>query len=33
MLNYPAASTVLLVLVALVMLVDFSSSKLRAKLV
>jgi len=33
MLNYPAASTVLLVLVALVMLIDFSSSKLRAKLV
>jgi phosphonate transport system permease protein len=33
MLNYPAASTVLLVLVALVMLVDFSSSKLRARLV
>ncbi|HXJ80567.1 MAG TPA: phosphonate ABC transporter, permease protein PhnE [Candidatus Methylomirabilis sp.] len=33
MLNYPAASTVLLVLVALVMFIDFSSSKLRAKLV
>jgi phosphonate transport system permease protein len=33
MLNYPAASTVLLVLVALVMVVDFASSRLRAKLV
>ncbi len=33
MLNYPAASTVLLVLVGLVMLVDFASSRLRAKLV
>lgn len=33
MLNYPAASAVLLVLVALVMLVDFASSRLRAKLV
>ena len=33
MLNYPAASTVLLVLVILVMLVDFASSKLRARLV
>lgn len=33
LLNYPAASTVLLVLVAMVMLVDFSSSKLRARLV
>jgi ABC-type phosphate/phosphonate transport system permease subunit len=33
MLNYPAASTVLLVLVVLVLLVDFSSSRLRAKLV
>ncbi len=33
MLNYPAASTVLLVLVLLVMLVDFVSSRLRAKLV
>jgi ABC-type phosphate/phosphonate transport system permease subunit len=32
-LNYPAASTVLLVLIALVMLVDFVSSRLRAKLV
>ena len=33
MLNYPAASAVLLVLVGLVMLVDFTSSKLRARLV
>jgi phosphonate transport system permease protein len=33
MLNYPAASTILLVLVVLVMLVDFASSKLRARLV
>jgi len=33
MLNYPAASSVLLMLVALVMLVDFASSRLRAKLV
>ncbi len=33
MLNYPAASTVLLVLVAMVMLVDFASSRLRARLV
>jgi phosphonate transport system permease protein len=33
LLNYPAASTVLLVLVVLVMLVDFASSKLRARLV
>ena len=33
MLNYPAASTVLLVLVILVMLVDFASSQLRARLV
>jgi len=33
MLNYPAASTILLVLVVLVMLVDFASSKLRAHLV
>jgi phosphonate transport system permease protein len=33
MLNYPAASSVLLVLVVLVMLVDFASSRLRAKLV
>ena len=33
MLNYPAASAVLLVLVVLVMLVDWGSSRLRAKLV
>jgi phosphonate ABC transporter permease subunit PhnE len=33
MLNYPAASAVLLVLVALVMLVDWGSSRLRATLV
>jgi phosphonate transport system permease protein len=33
MLNYPAASAVLLVLVALVMLVDFGSSRIRARLV
>jgi len=33
MLNYPAASTVLLVLVVLVMLVDFASSRLRARLI
>jgi phosphonate transport system permease protein len=33
MLNYPAASTVLLVLITLVMLVDFASSRLRARLV
>jgi phosphonate transport system permease protein len=33
MMNYPAASAVLLVLVALVMLVDWGSSRLRAKLV
>lgn len=33
MLNYPAASAVLLVLVALVMLVDWVSSRLRARLV
>ena len=33
MLNYPAASTVLIVLVALVMIVDFVSSRLRARLV
>jgi len=33
MLNYPAASSVLLVLVVLVMLVDFASSRLRARLV
>jgi len=33
LLNYPAASTVLLVLVLLVMVVDWGSSRLRAKLV
>jgi phosphonate transport system permease protein len=33
MMNYPAASTVLLVLVALVMIVDFTSSKLRERLI
>ena len=33
MLNYPAASTVLLVLIVLVMVVDFASSRLRARLV
>jgi phosphonate ABC transporter permease subunit PhnE len=33
LMNYPAASTVLLVLVAMVMLVDFASSRLRARLV
>jgi phosphonate transport system permease protein len=33
LLNYPAASTVLLVLVLMVMLVDFTSSRLRARLV
>jgi phosphonate transport system permease protein len=33
MLNYPAASTVLLVLIVLVMVVDFISSRLRARLV
>jgi phosphonate transport system permease protein len=33
MLNYPAASAVLLVLVGMVMLVDFASSRLRAKLI
>jgi phosphonate transport system permease protein len=33
MLNYPAASTVLLVLVGLVMLVDFASSRIRSRLV
>jgi phosphonate transport system permease protein len=31
--NYPAASAVLLVLVVLVMLVDFASSRIRARLV
>ena len=33
MLNYPAASAVLLVLVVLVMLIDWASSRLRAKLI
>jgi ABC-type phosphate/phosphonate transport system permease subunit len=33
MLNYSAASTVLLMLIALVMAVDFASSRLRARLV
>lgn len=33
LLNYPAASTVLIVLVAMVMVVDFLSSRLRARLV
>ena len=33
LLDYPAASTVLLMLVLLVMLVDFTSSRLRARLV
>jgi phosphonate transport system permease protein len=33
MLNYPAASTVLMVLVGLVMVVDFASSRIRARLV
>lgn len=33
LLNYPAAATILLVLVALVMVVDFASSRLRARLV
>lgn len=33
LLNYPAAATVLLVLVALVMIVDFASSRLRTRLV
>ena len=33
LLNYPAAATVLLVLIALVMIVDFASSRLRARLV
>lgn len=32
-LNYPAASAVLLVLISLVMLVDFASSRIRARLV
>lgn len=33
LLNYPAAASVLLVLVVLVMIVDFASSRLRARLV
>jgi phosphonate ABC transporter permease subunit PhnE len=33
LLNYPAASTVLLVLVVMVMVVDFTSSRLRARLI
>jgi phosphonate transport system permease protein len=33
LLNYPAAATVLLVLIGLVMVVDFASSRLRARLV
>jgi phosphonate transport system permease protein len=33
LLNYPAAATVLLVLIALVMAVDFASSRLRARLI
>jgi phosphonate transport system permease protein len=33
MLNYPAASTVLLVLIALVMAVDFASSRIRQRLI
>jgi phosphonate transport system permease protein len=33
LLNYPAAATVLLVLIGLVMIVDFASSRLRARLV
>lgn len=33
LLNYPAAASVLLVLVALVMVIDFASSRLRARLV
>jgi phosphonate transport system permease protein len=33
LLNYPAAATVLLVLIGLVMMVDFASSRLRARLV
>jgi len=33
MINYPAASAVLLVLVAMVMGVDFASSRLRARIV
>lgn len=33
LLNYPAAATVLLVLIGLVMIVDFASSRVRARLV
>jgi phosphonate transport system permease protein len=33
MINYPAAAAVLLVLVALIMGVDFASSRLRARIV
>jgi phosphonate transport system permease protein len=33
LLNYPAAATVLLVLIGLVMIVDFASSRLRARLI
>jgi ABC-type phosphate/phosphonate transport system permease subunit len=33
MINYPAASAVLLVLVVMVMGVDFASSRLRARIV
>ncbi len=33
LLNYPAASTVLMVLVVMVMLVDFTSSRLRSRLI
>jgi len=33
LLNYPAAASVLLVLVALVMVIDFASSRLRARMV
>jgi phosphonate transport system permease protein len=33
LLNYPAAATVLLVLIVLVMIVDFASSRLRARLI
>jgi len=33
MINYPAAAAVLLVLVAMIMAVDFNSSRLRARIV
>jgi ABC-type phosphate/phosphonate transport system permease subunit len=33
MIDYPAASTVLLVTIVMVMAVDFASSRLRARLV